>query len=87
VLPLAMPAYVMAYAYADLLQFAGPVQTALREATGWTRRDYWFPDIRSLGGAVRHACRACSIRTSTCWCGSPSWSAARPCSTPAARSA
>ena len=52
VLPLAMPAYVMAYAYADLLQFAGPVQTAMREATGWTRRDYWFPDIRSLGGAV-----------------------------------
>ena len=52
VLPLAMPAYVMAYAYADLLQFAGPVQTALREATGWTRRDYWFPDVRSLGGAV-----------------------------------
>ena len=47
-----MPAYVMAYAYADLLQFAGPVQTALREATGWTRRDYWFPDVRSLGGAV-----------------------------------
>lgn len=52
VLPLAMPPYVMAYAYADLLQFAGPVQTALREAMGWSRSDYWFPDVRSLGGAV-----------------------------------
>ncbi len=52
VLPLAMPAYVMAYTYTDLLQFAGPVQTALREATGWRRDDYWFPEIRSLGGAM-----------------------------------
>jgi iron(III) transport system permease protein len=52
VLPLAMPAYVMAYAYTDLLQFTGPVQTALREATGWSRHDYWFPEVRSLGGAA-----------------------------------
>jgi len=52
VLPLAMPAYVMAYAYTDWLQFAGPVQTALRAATGWQAREYWFPDIRSLPGAV-----------------------------------
>jgi iron(III) transport system permease protein len=52
VLPLAMPAYVMAYCYTDLLQFAGPVQSALRETFGWTRADYWFPDVRSLGGAV-----------------------------------
>ncbi len=51
-LPLAMPAYVMAYVYTDLLQFVGPVQTALREAFGWTRADYWFPNIRSLGGAI-----------------------------------
>ena len=51
-LPLAVPAYVMAYVYTDLLEFAGPVQTALREAFGWGRRDYWFPDIRSLEGAV-----------------------------------
>jgi iron(III) transport system permease protein len=51
-LPMAMPAYVMAYAYTDLLQFAGPVQTALREFTGWGVQDYWFPDVRSLGGAV-----------------------------------
>ncbi len=52
VLPLAMPAYVIAYAYTDALQFAGPVQTWLREITGWRAREYWFPDIRSLGGAV-----------------------------------
>ena len=52
VLPLAMPAYVMAYTYADVLQFAGPLQTALREAMGWKRGDYWFPDVRSVGGAV-----------------------------------
>jgi iron(III) transport system permease protein len=51
-LPLAMPAYVMAYAYTDWLEFAGPVQSALREATGWQAREYWFPEIRSLGGAA-----------------------------------
>ena len=52
ILPLAVPAYVMAYTYTDLLQFAGPVQTLLRDATGWGARDYWFPEIRSLGGAI-----------------------------------
>jgi iron(III) transport system permease protein len=52
VLPLAMPAYVMAYAYTDWLQFTGPLQTALRAATGWQAREYWFPEIRSLGGAA-----------------------------------
>nr|WP_084165077.1 iron ABC transporter permease [Skermanella stibiiresistens] len=51
-LPMAVPAYVMAYVYTDLLQFVGPVQTTIRELTGWTRHDYWFPNIRSLGGAV-----------------------------------
>ena len=52
VLPLAMPAYVMAYTYTDLLQFTGPLQRALRETTGWGRADYWFLEVRSLGGAV-----------------------------------
>ena len=52
VLPIAIPAYVMAYAYTDFLQHAGPVQGALRDFTGWGPRDYWFPPIRSLGGAV-----------------------------------
>jgi iron(III) transport system permease protein len=51
-LPLAVPGYVMAYAYTDLLQFAGPVQTWLREFMGWGPREYWFPDVRSLGGAI-----------------------------------
>ncbi|HSR72726.1 MAG TPA: iron ABC transporter permease, partial [Kiloniellales bacterium] len=52
ILPLAVPAYVMAYTYTDLLQTAGPVQETLRELTGWGARDYWFPPIRSLGGAI-----------------------------------
>ena len=53
VLPLAMPAYVVAYVYTDILEFAGPVQNLLRDMFGWTTsRDYWFPEIRSLGGAV-----------------------------------
>ena len=51
-LPLAMPAYIVAYAYTDALQFAGPVQTALRESFGWRRGDYWFPEIRSLAGGA-----------------------------------
>jgi iron(III) transport system permease protein len=52
ILPLAVPAYVMAYTYTDFLQFTGPVQGLLRELTGWGPGDYWFPEIRSLGGAV-----------------------------------
>ena len=52
VLPLAMPAYVMAYTYTDLLQFVGPVQTWLRAALGWQAGDYWFPDVRTVGGAA-----------------------------------
>ena len=51
-LPMAVPAYVMAYAYTDLLQFSGPVQSWIRELTGWGPREYWFPDVRSLSGAV-----------------------------------
>ena len=52
-LPLAMPGYIVAYAYVDFLSYAGPVQTWLRGIFGWTRPgDYWFPDIRSLGGAI-----------------------------------
>ncbi|QEL65412.1 iron (III) transport system permease [Oryzomicrobium terrae] len=52
VLPLAMPAYVLAYVYTDFLQFVGPLQTALRETFAWQRGDYWFPEVRSLGGAI-----------------------------------
>lgn len=52
VLPLAVPAYLAAYIYADMLDFAGPVQSALRGATGWGAADYAVPDIRSLGGGA-----------------------------------
>ncbi len=52
ILPLAVPAYVMAYTYTDFLQFTGPLQTMLRELTAWGPQDYWFPQIRSLGGAI-----------------------------------
>ncbi len=52
-LPLAMPAYITAFVYTDLLEFAGPVQKGLREVFGWERpADYWFPPIRSVGGAI-----------------------------------
>ncbi|WP_245820605.1 ABC transporter permease [Flavimaricola marinus] len=52
-LPLAVPAYVGAYALVDFLEYAGPVQTALRETFGWqTPADYWFPQIRTRGAAI-----------------------------------
>jgi iron(III) transport system permease protein len=51
-LPMAMPAYIVAYTYTDLLQFSGPVQTSLRAWFGWRRGDYPFPEIRSLEGAI-----------------------------------
>ena len=52
-LPLAIPAYIGAYALVDFLDYSGPVQVALREAAGWeTARDYWFPTVRSRGAAV-----------------------------------
>ncbi|MES2902368.1 MAG: iron ABC transporter permease [Pseudomonadota bacterium] len=52
VLPLAVPAYVMAYAYTDLLQFVGPVQSWIRESFNVRAGQYWFPDVRTVGGAV-----------------------------------
>ncbi|HET8807964.1 MAG TPA: iron ABC transporter permease [Methylophaga sp.] len=51
-LPMAMPAYIIAYTYTGMLDFAGPVQTLLRDMTGLGLGDYWFPQIRSLNGAV-----------------------------------
>ncbi|KAA3629552.1 MAG: iron ABC transporter permease [Proteobacteria bacterium] len=51
-LPLAMPAYIIAYTYTGLFDFAGPVQQTLRVWTGWGYGDYWFPEIRTLGGAM-----------------------------------
>jgi iron(III) transport system permease protein len=53
VLPLAMPTYIIAYAWVELLDFTGPIQGALRAVFGWhTVKDYWFPEVRSLTGAV-----------------------------------
>ena len=52
-LPMAMPAYVIAYLYTDIFEFAGPVQGLMRDLFGWqSKRDYYFPEIRSLGGAI-----------------------------------
>ncbi|MCP3851387.1 MAG: iron ABC transporter permease [Gammaproteobacteria bacterium] len=51
-LPLAMPAYIIAYTYTGMLDFSGPLQTFIRESFGWGPRDYWFPEIRSIGGAM-----------------------------------
>ncbi len=52
-LPLAVPAYITAYVYVEVLDAAGPVQTALRGLLGVrSRADYWFPEIRSLPGCI-----------------------------------
>ncbi|MEJ2533482.1 MAG: iron ABC transporter permease [Halioglobus sp.] len=51
-LPMAIPAYIIAYTYTGLLDFTGPVQTHLRERFDWGYGDYWFPPIRSRGGAI-----------------------------------
>jgi len=52
-LPLAVPAYIGAYAFVDFFEFAGAFQTTLRDIFGWqTSRDYWFPELRSMGGAI-----------------------------------
>ena len=62
-LPLAVPSYILAFVITDQLEYAGNVQSALRGVFGWTSaRDYWFPEIRSLGG--RH--RAVVVLTPTC---------------------
>ncbi len=53
IMPMAMPAYLIAIVYIELLDFAGPLQSALRAVFGWKSvNDYWFPQITSLGGAV-----------------------------------
>ncbi|MBV7437353.1 MULTISPECIES: iron ABC transporter permease [unclassified Aeromonas] len=52
-LPMAMPSYIVAYVYTDLLDYSGPLQAGLRTLFDWnTPTDYWFPAIRSLGGAA-----------------------------------
>jgi iron(III) transport system permease protein len=51
-LPLSIPAYIIAYTYTGMFDFAGPVQTQIRDWTGWGYGDYYFPEVRSLGGAI-----------------------------------
>lgn len=51
ILPLAVPTYIVAYVYVELLEPLGPVQSGLRAVFGWrSRADYWFPEIRSMPG-------------------------------------
>ncbi|MBD1572759.1 iron ABC transporter permease [Vibrio sp. S17_S38] len=52
VLPLAMPGYIVGYIYTDWFDVAGPIQILLRDLTGWQVRSYWFPDLRTLQGAI-----------------------------------
>ena len=52
-LPAAVPAYIIAYTYTDIFEYAGPVQGLIRDIFGWnSAQDYWFPEIRSMGGAI-----------------------------------
>jgi iron(III) transport system permease protein len=51
-LPLAFPGYIIAYTYTGMLDYAGPIQTWIRAVTGWGLHEYFFPEIRSLGGAI-----------------------------------
>ncbi|WP_346907632.1 iron ABC transporter permease [uncultured Roseibium sp.] len=52
-IPLAVPTYIIAFAYVEVLDYTGPVQSTIRALFGFkTSRDYWFPEIRSLGGAI-----------------------------------
>ena len=52
ILPMAMPSYIIAYTYTGIFDFAGPVQSSIRNYMGWDYGDYFFPEIRSIGGAV-----------------------------------
>jgi len=51
-MPMAMPAYIIAYTYTGLFDFAGPIQTFIRDTTGLRYGQYWFPEVRSLTGAM-----------------------------------
>lgn len=51
-LPLAMPTYITAYSYTGLLDIAGPIQTFIRQTFSLNYGEYWFPEIRSMAGAI-----------------------------------
>ncbi|NNJ72695.1 MAG: iron ABC transporter permease, partial [Enterobacterales bacterium] len=52
ILPLAVPAYVVAYAYTDVLQASGPLQSMIRDSFDLRFGEYWFPQVRSIEGAI-----------------------------------
>jgi iron(III) transport system permease protein len=52
VMPLALPCYISAYTYGEMFDFSGPLQSTLREVTGLEKDEYWFPSMRSTGGAI-----------------------------------
>ena len=67
VLPLAMPTYIVAYCYVELLDYSGPVQQLLRALFGWqSARDYWFPEEFVRWAGVCWCSRVCFTRTFTC---------------------
>ena len=51
--PLAMPTYIIAYTYVDFFEYSGAFQQVIRDTFGWnSKSDYWFPELRSTGGAI-----------------------------------
>ncbi|PPR77739.1 MAG: hypothetical protein CFH01_01387 [Alphaproteobacteria bacterium MarineAlpha2_Bin1] len=53
ILPLAVPAYIIAFVYTDIMEYSGALQIFLRNLFNWNNaQDYWFPNIRSIGGAI-----------------------------------
>lgn len=51
-LPLAIPGFIMGFVYVTIFEFAGPIQTFLRDQYGWSKGDYWFPNISTAGGLI-----------------------------------
>lgn len=52
ILPLAIPGFIMGFVYVTIFEYAGPIQTTLRDWFGWSRGDYWFPNIASPTGLI-----------------------------------
>ncbi len=50
--PISIPGYIVAFVYVNTLEFSGPVQSLLRDILDWSKGDYWFPEIKSLGGGI-----------------------------------
>jgi hypothetical protein len=62
-LPIAIPAYIIAYTYTGLLDFAGPLQSELRQSLGLSYGEYWFADVRSITGPYSFGCPATCAHT------------------------